>query len=132
MISLEKNHKNTLQINSFVPIVGCPEGWVAGTSSCYQLSKGFVTNRDFAVKRCALRGGHLVAIESEAENQFLSHTFASGLNGIIPFYLNCTCFLLIQLIEAKQSHQNLQARKNPFYAVGMRLKCTNKWGFYPF
>ena len=34
-----------------------------------------VTRREFALKRCKLRGGHLVNIETEAENDFLSNVF---------------------------------------------------------
>ena len=81
----------------FVHFTGCPENWVAGQYGCYQLSTGHVTNRDFAVKRCALRGGHLATIENEAENHYLSHAFAGDLNGIDFVYLfhfkfNKMCF----------------------------------------
>ena len=34
------------------------------------------------MNRCAGRGGHLVNIETEAENHFLSHVYAADLNGI--------------------------------------------------
>ena len=37
-----------------------------------------VTRREFALKRCKLRGGHLVNIETEAENDFLSNVFSGN------------------------------------------------------
>ena len=37
-----------------------------------------VTRREFALKRCRLRGGHLVNIETEAENDFLSNAFSGN------------------------------------------------------
>ena len=37
-----------------------------------------VTRREFALKRCKLRGAHLVNIETEAENDFLSNVFSGN------------------------------------------------------
>ena len=79
-LHIDRNQTN-ISSSVHVQITGCPEGWTAGPAGCYQLSTGYVTNRDFAVKRCALRGGHLVTIENEAENHFLSHAFANATNG---------------------------------------------------
>ena len=73
--------KLTSHASGFGKFSGCPEGWIAGPSGCYQLSTGHVRTRDFAVKICALRGGHLVTVENEAENHFLSNAFASAING---------------------------------------------------
>lgn len=55
---------------------GCPEGWIAGDTGCYFLSNITTTQRKFAVNKCSNIGGHLVNIETEAENHFLSSVFA--------------------------------------------------------
>lgn len=54
---------------------GCPDEWVAGPTSCYQLLPNTITKREFAMNKCAEHGGHLVAIETEAENHFISNAF---------------------------------------------------------
>ncbi|XP_045212294.2 uncharacterized protein LOC123563518 [Mercenaria mercenaria] len=56
---------------------GCPEGWIAGSESCYFLSKIPTTQKKFAVSKCANIGGHLVNIETETENHFLSSLFVN-------------------------------------------------------
>lgn len=56
---------------------GCPEDWIAGPAGCYQTSRDVVTRRDFAVNKCTARGGHLVTIETEEENHFLSQVFSN-------------------------------------------------------
>ena len=45
---------------------------MAGPDSCYLLPNLTTTQRKFAVNKCKKFGGHLVTIESEAENHFLS------------------------------------------------------------
>ncbi|XP_060570455.1 uncharacterized protein LOC132728801 [Ruditapes philippinarum] len=55
---------------------GCPTGWIAGDESCYFLSNITTTKNKFAINKCANQGGHLVNIETEAENHFLSNLFA--------------------------------------------------------
>lgn len=54
---------------------GCPHDWIAGPAACYQIPRNMVTRREFAVNKCAARGGHLVTIETEEENHFLSQVF---------------------------------------------------------
>ena len=50
-----------------------------------------VTRREFAVKRCKLRGGHLVNIETEAENHFLSYAFSgNSSHGMYAIILNAS------------------------------------------
>ncbi|XP_053383873.1 uncharacterized protein LOC123562463 [Mercenaria mercenaria] len=57
------------------PNKGCPDGWIAGPTGCYQILPNMVTKRQFAVNKCAARGGHLLNIETEEENHFISHVF---------------------------------------------------------
>ncbi|KAL3875622.1 hypothetical protein ACJMK2_033554 [Sinanodonta woodiana] len=52
---------------------GCLDNWIAGTSGCYKLSSEAVNTRDVAVDRCAEDGGHLLTIETERENNFISN-----------------------------------------------------------
>ncbi|KAL4240077.1 zymogen binding [Mactra antiquata] len=56
---------------------GCPDGWIAGPEGCYYMSNITTTQRKFAVNKCAAIGGHLVNIETEAENNFLSVVFGN-------------------------------------------------------
>ncbi|XP_069125491.1 LOW QUALITY PROTEIN: uncharacterized protein [Argopecten irradians] len=55
---------------------GCEEGWVAGPDSCYQFNspKRPVKALKQVLTKCARAGGHLVNIETEKENNFLSNT----------------------------------------------------------
>ncbi|KAL3875620.1 hypothetical protein ACJMK2_033552, partial [Sinanodonta woodiana] len=52
---------------------GCLDDWIAGTSGCYKLSSETINTRDLAVDRCAEDGGHLLTIETERENNFISN-----------------------------------------------------------
>lgn len=55
---------------------GCPEGWVAGRTSCYYLSTITTSQQVYAERKCQSMGAYLVNIETEAENHFLSVMFA--------------------------------------------------------
>ena len=61
--------------------VGCPNGWLAGPDSCYLMPNKTTTQRKFAVNKCKNFGGHLVNIETEAENNFLSVLFSDFAGG---------------------------------------------------
>ncbi|XP_052786352.1 uncharacterized protein LOC128221780 isoform X2 [Mya arenaria] len=59
---------------------GCPTDWLAGPTGCYQLINNIVSKRTFAVNKCARRGGHLVTIETELENNFISSIYRYEIN----------------------------------------------------
>ena len=61
--------------------LGCPEGWLAGPDSCYFMPNKSTSQRKFAVNKCKNFGGHLVNIETEAENNFLSVLFSDFSGG---------------------------------------------------
>ena len=61
-------------------VSGCGPGWVAGPDSCYRFFSG-QGDRDDAENRCVELGGHLVHIETEKENHFLSNTLHLSLPG---------------------------------------------------
>ncbi|XP_045214324.2 neurotrypsin-like [Mercenaria mercenaria] len=54
---------------------GCPYGWTAGDGGCYYMPLQKVTSRDTAMQKCLKLGAHLVTVESEKENAFLSLKF---------------------------------------------------------
>jgi len=72
----------------FFHFPGCPEDWIAGPSSCYFLSASTLTQRKFAVNKCRAMGGYLAAIETEAENHFLSGMMANIPGGMRMAYFN--------------------------------------------
>ncbi|XP_021351066.1 deleted in malignant brain tumors 1 protein-like isoform X2 [Mizuhopecten yessoensis] len=55
---------------------GCEDGWIAGPDSCYQFNSPNkpVKSVKQVLSKCARTGGHLVNIETEKENHFLSNT----------------------------------------------------------
>jgi len=62
-------------------ITGCPEGWIAGPTSCYFLSTITTTQKKFALLKCKAMNGSLVNIESPMENHFISMAFANITGG---------------------------------------------------
>lgn len=66
---------SNLQMRYFL-VAGCEDGWIAGQDSCYQFNtpnKPVKTAKQ-VLGKCAKAGGHLVTIETEKENNFLSNT----------------------------------------------------------
>ncbi|KAL4241093.1 Neurotrypsin [Mactra antiquata] len=63
--------------------IGCPDGWIAGPTGCYQVSLGKVTKKDFAINRCLSKGGYLATIETDEENHFISNALWDFSNGPI-------------------------------------------------
>ncbi|KAH3862789.1 hypothetical protein DPMN_025763 [Dreissena polymorpha] len=62
---------------------GCPDGWTAGPTGCYEIPESMVTRRSYAITKCLKRSGHLVTIETEQENHFISNAFRNEEAGFI-------------------------------------------------
>lgn len=87
MLNLEifLKFKGKPQNSSFlywILFAGCPDGWIAGPTGCYQVLPNIVTKQEFAVNKCLARGGHLVTIETDLENHFISNAFWNFTHGI--------------------------------------------------
>ncbi|KAK3588525.1 hypothetical protein CHS0354_014235 [Potamilus streckersoni] len=74
--SRQLHHDCTQQESAGVRCVensGCLDDWISSPSGCYKLSSETVNTRDMAENRCAENGGHLLTIETERENNFISN-----------------------------------------------------------